>query len=393
MNRDRRNVLVLATCQTLFGTGRSLLVVTAPLIAYGLAAHKGMATLPTSLIFVGTAAATIPASMFMNRVGRRPGFVIGSLIGALSGLIGAAAILIGSFWLFALATFTFGLFAGFGQLYRFAAADVAAEDFRAKAISLVLAGGVVSGFLGPELAKIGKDLISSAPFVGAYVLITVVVLLSVIVLAALDIPPLTKEERAGPQRPVSKIMLQPVFIAAALTAMVSQGVMNFLMTATPIAMMHASHQFADTAFVIEWHIFGMFAPGFFTGHLIRKFGEATMIFAGLILQFICIGLALRGMEVIHFWGAMLLLGVGWNFAFTAANALLTTCYTPAERAKTQGAMNFIIYGCVTVISFSSGALVHFFGWTWVNIGAIPLLMLAVFSTLWYVTARRREAAA
>ena len=392
MTREKRNVLVLATCQVLFGTGRSLLIATAPLIAYSIASHKGLATLPTSLVIVGTAVMTIPASLFMRRVGRRAGFILGSFIGVISGLLCAYAVLNANFWLFAFATFLFGLFAGFAQLYRFAAADVASADFKSKAISLVLAGGVVSGFLGPESAKVGQHLVTATPFVGAYLILTGVTILAIFVLIFLDIPKMTPQERAGPRRPMMEIMKQPVFLVAATAAMISQGVMNFLMTATPIAMVHAHHQFADTALVIEWHIFGMFAPGFFTGHLINKFGEIKMIIAGLALQFACVAVALAGVEVAHFWLSMLLLGIGWNFAFTAATSLMTTAYTVSERAKTQGAMNFLIYGFVSVLSLSSGALVHFFGWDVVNIGAIPFLVLAVGATLWYAISQNRPPA-
>ncbi len=389
MTREKRNVLVLATCQVLFGTGRSLLIATAPLIAYGIATHKGLATLPTSLVIVGKAVMTIPASLFMRRVGRRAGFMVGSLIGVVSGLLSAYAVLHSNFWLFAFGAFLFGLFAGFAQLYRFAAADVASEDFKSKAISLVLAGGVVSGFLGPESAKIGQHLVTAVPFVGACLILTGVTVLAILVLLFLDIPKLTPQERAGPRRLMMEIMKQPVFLVAATAAMISQGVMNFLMTATPIAMAHAHHQFADTALVIEWHIFGMFAPGFVTGHLINRFGETNMVIAGLALQFVCIAVALAGVEVAHFWLLMLLLGVGWNFAFTASTSLMTTADTISERAKTQGAMNFLICGFVPVLSLSSGALVHFFGWDIVNLGAIPFLIVAVGATLWYVVYQKR----
>jgi len=387
VTRDKQNVLVLATCQVLFGTGRSLLIATAPLIAYGIASHKGLATLPTSLVIVGTAVMTIPASLFMRRVGRQVGFVVGSIIGVVSGLVCAFSVLHSNFWLFAFGTFLFGLFAGFAQLYRFAAADVASEDFKSKAISLVLAGGVVSGFLGPESAKIGQNLVTSVPFVGAYLILTGVTILAIFVLFFLDIPMMTPEERAGPRRPIIQIMKQPVFLVATTAAMISQGVMNFLMTATPIAMCNAQHQFADTALVIEWHIFGMFAPGFVTGHLINKFGEVKMIIIGLALQFVCVGVALVGVEVAHFWLSMLLLGVGWNFAFTAGTSLMTRAYTVSERAKTQGTMNFLIYGFVSVLSLSSGALVHFFGWNVVNLGALPFLVIAVGATLWYAASQ------
>ena len=387
MTRDKKNVLVLATCQVLFGTGRSLLIATAPLIAYGIASHKGLATLPTLLVIVGTAVMTIPASLFMRRVGRQVGFVVGSIIGVVSGLVCAFSVLHSNFWLFAFGTFLFGLFAGFAQLYRFAAADVASEDFKSKAISLVLAGGVVSGFLGPESAKIGQNLVTSVPFVGAYLILAGVTVLAIFVLIFLDIPMMTSEERAGPRRPIIQIMKQPVFLVAATAAMISQGVMNFLMTATPIAMCNAQHQFADTALVIEWHIFGMFAPGFVTGHLINKFGEVKMIIIGLALQFVCVGVALVGVEVAHFWLSMLLLGVGWIFAFTAGTSLMTRAYTVSERAKTQGTMNFLIYGFVSILSLSAGALVYFFGWNVVNLGALPFLVIAVGATLWYAASQ------
>lgn len=383
MNRDKKNVFVLAICQMLFGSGRSLLIPTAPLIAYGIAAHKGLATLPTSLVIVGTALSTIPASLLMRRIGRRAGFALGTVVGAVGATVCSIAIVQANFWLFALGTLIFGCFAGFAQLYRFAAADVAPLDFKSKAISLVLAGGLVSGFIGPEMAKAGKDFIATAEFLGAYLFVIATTFVSALVLIFLDIPNLTPEERAGPRRPIRIIMLQPVFLAAAMAAMIAQGVMNFMMTATPIAMKHAAHVFADTALVIEWHIFGMFAPGFITGTLIQRFNEVRIILAGLILQFTCVGVALSGVAVFDFWLSMLLLGVGWNFAFTGSTSLMTTAYTPSERAKTQGAMNFIIYGFVGVLSLSSGAVVHFLGWTWISISALPLLAIAMATTLWY----------
>ncbi|MHA1108545.1 MAG: MFS transporter, partial [Alphaproteobacteria bacterium] len=372
MNRDKKNVLVLATCQMLFGSGRSLLIPTAPLIAYGIATHKGLATLPTSLVIVGTALSTIPASMIMRRVGRRMGFTLGAAIGVVGATVCTIAIVQANFWLFALGNLIFGCFAGFAQLYRFAAADVAPLDFKAKAISLVLAGGLVSGFIGPEMAKVGKDIIASAEFVGAYLFVIAATSISALVLMLLDIPNLTPEERAGPIRPIREIMAQPVFVAATLAAMIAQGTMNFMMTATPIAMKHASLDFADTALVIEWHIFGMFAPGFFTGSLIQRIGEMRVIIAGLSLQFVCVAVALSGNGLFEFWLANMILGLGWNFAFTGSISLVTTAYTPAERAKTQGAMNFMIYGFVGLLSLSSGAVVHYLGWTWVAMAALPL---------------------
>jgi MFS family permease len=389
MQRDRKAVLVLSVCQLLFGTSRSLLISTAPLIAYTIAEHKELATLPHAMVIVGTALLTLPASLLMHRLGRRDGFLIGTLLGAIGGAVCIWAILEASFWLFTLGTLLYGSFAGFAQHYRFAAADAAADAFKPKAISLVLASGVVAAFAGPETAKLGKDLLSGTPFVGSYACMIALMLASAVTLMFLDIPKPSRKEMEGPRRPMMEIMRQPVFIAAALAATLGQAVMNFLMTAAPIAMTQASHQFADTALVIEWHVFGMFAPGFFTGSLIRRFGEIRVIAAGLFLELVCIGVALSGTAVFEFWLSMLLLGVGWNFAFTGGTSLMTGAYrNVAERGKTQGAMNFIIYGFVACVSLSSGAFVHYLGWQWVNILALPLLAAAVAATLWYAAVTR-----
>jgi MFS family permease len=185
---------------------------------------------------------------------------------------------------------------------------------------------------------------------------------------------------------------QPVVIASVTTALIAQGVMNFLMTSTPIAMELVHHLFADTATVIEWHLIGMFAPGFFTGHLVRRFGDLKVLLTGLLLELICIGVALSGISVFNFWLSMFLLGLGWNFAYTASTSIVTSAYTPAERAKTEGAMNFLIYGVVSVLSLSSGVTIHYFGWTWVNLGALPLLAIALAATMWYAAHIRRAVA-
>ncbi|MBI4294232.1 MAG: MFS transporter [Betaproteobacteria bacterium] len=393
MRPDRKNVLILATCQMLYGSGRSLLIATAPVVAYALADEKALATLPTSLVIVGTALTAIPAAFVMRRLGRRMGFVLGALAGAAGGALSAYGVLQSNLWLFATGTFLFGVFAGFAQLYRFAATDAAAVDYRSTAVSLVLAGGVLAAFVGPEAAKLGKDLVGSAPFAGSYVLLIAICLLAGLVLIGLDIPRQTRVEREGPRRPLRQIVAQPVFIAATVAGAVVQGVMNFLMTATPLAMQHVHHQFDDTALVIEWHIIGMFAPGFFAGWLVTRFGEVRMIHAGIVLQIICVAVALSGQSVWQFWLANMLQGVGWCFTFTAATVLTTYAYTPAERDHTQGATNFIIYVFVALLSLSSGALVHYLGWQWVNIAALPLLFIAILVMLWYSTQPKPRLAA
>jgi MFS family permease len=387
----RRNVFILATCQMLFGSSRLLLIATTSVIAWGMG-HKALATMPAALVIVGTAMATMPASMLMRVTGRRLGFMIGACIGALSGVMVLLAIVRSDFWLLCAATLTYGVYAAFGQYYRFAAADTAPQDFKSKAISLVLTGGVVAAFVGPYLAKSGQNLVT-AEFMGSYLFLIGLTVLTALVLIFLDIPNLTPSERAAAQRPLTRIMMQPVFIAATLAATMGQGVMNLLMTAIPIAMLEADFQFTDTAFVISWHSFGMFGPGFVTGSLIKRFGEVRIILTGVVLQIVCIGVALSGEGVMEFWLAMLLLGVGWNFAFTGGTSLLTTAHNPAERAKTQGAMSVINYAFVAVVSLSSGALLHFFGWEWVNLSSIPLLVVAALAILWFALSRGSAVAA
>ncbi len=387
LNRDRRNVLVLATCQMLFGAGRSMIVLTAPLIAYGLMQEKTLATLPHALVIVGTALLTLPASLLMRRLGRRYGFVVGALIGSAGGAICILAIHNIDFWLFCLGTLLFGAAAGFAQHYRFAAADVAPLDFRGKAISLVLAGGVAAGILGPELANVAKDWISSSEFLGVYIVLILLTLSTAGVVMLVDIPGLTEAEAKVEPRPMGVIMRQPVFIVAVLATAISQAVMNLMMTATPIAMHEAHHSFADTVWVIEWHSVGMFAPGFFTGSLVKRWGEIPLIIAGLLLIAISVGFAVAGATVLMFWISMGLLGLGWNFSFTAGSTLLIQAHTAGERAKTQGMVNFVIYGGAAIAALSSGGLLHFLGWEWVNLVGLPLLAVALGATIWFALYR------
>jgi MFS family permease len=390
MQTDHKNVLVLGTCQMLAGTGRGIFMVTSPAVAIGIAPHLALATLPTALIVIGSACGAMPASLFTRRVGRRTGFICGTMIAMLSGLSCAAAVVLENFYLLALGGFLYGLFASFAQLYRFAVADAAHDDFRAKAISLVLAGGVFAGFAGPNLANLGKDLIANHMFVGSFLFSIGAGLLAAVMLMFLDIPNLTKAQRDGPQRLLIEIMKQPVFIMAAVSATVAQCVMNFLMTATPIAMISKfGHSFGAVAIVISSHVVAMYAPGFFTGTLIKRFGEVRIIMIGLLLESTTIAIALSGIAVFDFWLAMIMLGLGWNFTYTGATSLMTTAYTPAERAKTQGMMNQTIYTVVAVGSLSSGVLIHFFGWQWVNIGAMPLLLIAAVVMVWGAAARRK----
>ena len=398
--REIGNVTVLSTCQMLFGTGRGLFMIAAPAVALlpGFAPHLALVTLPAATVVIGTALSAWIASMITRRTGRRVGFLIGTVLATISGILCFASVIFMNFWLLALGGLVFGFFAGFAQLYRFAAADGISERYRSIAISLVLAGGVFSGFAGAGLAVWGENIVPANwysgdvdKFGGTFLFLVGTALVAALALLFLRIPNLTKAQLEGEQRPMWQIMKQPVFIAAAVSATVAQSVMNFLMTATPVAMIHiCGHSFDSTAGVIASHIFAMFAPGVVTGFLIRKFGEVPIIMVGLLLEAACIAVALSGIEVFDFWLSMFLLGVGWNFTFTAATSLMTTAYTPAERAKTQGMMNQIIYTVVACGALSSGAFIHFFGWNWVNIGAMPLLVIAAAVTLWYVASEKNE---
>ena len=389
--RERRNVLVLAICQMLFGAGRTLLVATAALVAYSFAEQKGLATLPAALVIVGTAAASYPASMLMRRIGRRAGFVVGSLIGAVGGVICMIGIMEADFWTFTIGNLVFGFFSGFAQLYRFAATDTASKEFRGTAVSLVLAGGVAASVVGAEFAKLGHDMFAGASFLGSYLFLVGATLLSAMVLMFLNIPPLTASQAAEKQRPLGAIAVQPIFVAATASVLIAHSVMAMLMTAAPLAMKHSDHHFEQAAFVIMWHSLGMFAPAFVTGWFIKKAGEIAIIFTGFLLQFVCVAVALSGEAVFDYWLSMLLLGIGWNFAFTAGTTLLAGAYTPAERNRAQGASNFIVYTFVAIGSLSSGALYHFFGWDWVNLIALPALALAVAIMVWFALfGRSRE---
>jgi MFS family permease len=300
---------------------------------------------------------------------------------------------VASFSLLCAGMFVMGMYTAFGKYYRFAAADAAKVDFRAKAISFTLAGGIVGGVIGPELAKHTTDVVAGHQYLGSYLSLMGVCLLAGLMLARLDIPMLSEHERKDSGRPLSGIMRQPVFIVAALAGMLSYGIMNLFMTSTPLAMRAHDHHFHDAAFVLQWHMIGMYGPSFFTGSLIQRFGVLNVILAGIALLFVCIVSALAGTDLINFWLALFLLGVGWNFMYVGGSALLTECHTPAERAKTQAANDFMIFATMAISSASSGLLLNKSGWHAVNYGTIPFLVLALAATLWLLWQRRGGVAA
>lgn len=388
MQKQYRNVLVLSGCQATLQIAGATMVSVTGLAGYALAEDKALATVPLTTYVLGSACTTIPASLLMRVVGRRAGFQSGTVLGILGSAVCSYAIVAASFWLLCAGMFLMGCYTAFGKYYRFAAADAAEESFRAKAISLTLAGGLFGGIVGPELATHTYTALADYTYLGSYISLGVVCVLAMFLLARLDIPRLSEQERSHSGRPLTEIMRQPVFIVAALASMLSYGIMNLMMTATPLAMRAHDHHFDDAALVLSWHMIGMYAPSFFTGSLIQRFGVLNVILAGIGLLFVCVVSALAGTMVINFWLAMFLLGVGWNFMYVGGSALLTECHTPAERAKTQAANDFMVFATMAVSSMSSGLLLNKSGWHAVNYGSVPFLLAATIATLWLMWQRR-----
>ena len=388
MDKQYRNVLVLSGCQATLQATTTTMVAVTGLAGFALVDDKAFATVPLTCYVLGSAVTTIPASLLMHAIGRRGGFQAGTALGMLGAAICAIAMYVASFWLLCAGMAVLGMYTAFGKYYRFAAADAAAVSFRAKAISLTLAGGIVGGIFGPEMAKHTTTLFADYTYLGSYLSLVFVCLAAALILTRLDIPRLTEEERRDSGRPLREIMRQPVFIVAVLASMLSYGIMNLFMTSTPLAMHAHDHPFADAALVLQWHMVGMYGPSFFTGSLIQRFGVLTVIVAGIVLLFVCILSALAGTGFLNFWAALFLLGLGWNFMYIGATALLTECHSPAERAKTQAANDFLVFVTMAISSAASGLLLSKSGWHAVNYGSLPFLVLAAAATAWLMWQRR-----
>lgn len=385
-----RNVYLLALSQALFMTAVSLVLTVTALVGLALADDKSLATLPLALQFLALTASTLPAALFMRRYGRRAGFLVGATFGAAGAAISTYAIVEADFWMFAAAGMLFGAANSFAQYYRFAAAENTPAALRGRAISYVLAGGVAAAVAGPNLARFTKDMIDAEPFAGSYAALILLQLGIAALVGFVHAPAPKADATHVPARAFGAIARQPVFWVAVLAGMIGYASMSLLMTATPLAMHAHGHEFSDTAWVIEWHILGMFAPAFFTGDLIRRFGALNIILAGGAFTLSGIGINLTGTTMVHFWVALALVGVGWNFMYIGATTLLTEAYTPAEAAKAQGVNELFVWGAVSAASLSSGALQHWWGWGTVNLAVIPILLLPIAATLWLRT-RRREA--
>ena len=392
MDATKKNVSLLAACQALLFTNNSTVIALNGLAGYALASNKAFATLPVTGWVVGAALSTVPASMLMRRFGRRAGFTVGALTGILGALICSLALWLSSFWLLCCGTIVFGVYNAFGQYYRFAAADASKADFKARAISLVLAGGLVGGIVGPQFSQRTVDLFTTQ-YMGAYLSLIFFLVIVIVLLRWLDIPPPSEAELAGPVRPMREIAVQPAFFVAVTAATVGYGVMNLLMVSTPLAMGFCGHPFGDAATVIGWHVIGMFGPSFFTGSLITRFGVLSVMFVGALILYACVAIALSGITVAHFWASMVLLGIGWNFLYIGGTTLLTESYRPSEKAKVQGINDMIIFVTMATTSFSSGLLLDRNGWDTINYLALPFISIAVVGLLWMMIVRRGQAMA
>ncbi len=375
---ERRNMGLLVAAQALGGATPPIIISLGGLVGQQLSSNPSAATLPVSIYQLGMALSTLPAAWLMQRLGRRWTYVLGCLMGALSGVIAAQGIAHSDFVTFCLGTALAGFYAACVQSYRFAATDAVGEPARhAKAISMVMIGGLMAAIIGPQVVIWTRDAMPTTPFAGSFYSLGALALLALPLVAGLRLPQAQAKSVQGEVRPLSEIARTPQFIVAASAGLVSYGLMAFLMTAAPMAMVGCGHSVGEAALGIQWHVLAMFAPSFFTGKLIARFGKRSITALGLVMIGLAGVMALLGLDIFHFWGSLILLGVGWNFGFIGATALLTESYRPAERAKVQAFNDFLVFGTVAIASFGSGQLLHSVGWNGINIGMLPLVAVVL----------------
>jgi MFS family permease len=390
----KRNAFVYAICQALNGAASPINIALGGLAgSYLLGADKSLATAPVTGFSVGMALGAIPAAMLTRHLGRKYGFMIGLLIGIGGMLVATYALMIGSFLLFCAGATANGIASGFGQQYRFAAADRGTADFKAKAISWVLVGGVASAVIGAQLIIYTGDLLLPVQYAGAYLCASLLFVLAIAAMSFLDGSSPHQSHESGPvqaARPLFRIMAQPRFLVALLCGTSSFALMSLVMTGAPLAMVAEGISRDHAVVGIQWHVMAMFAPSFFTGHLIARFGKETIVATGLVILIACGAVALMGINIWHFWVSLILLGIGWNFGFIGSTAMITDTYAPHEKNKAQGAHDFILFSMVAVASFMSGLILNAFGWATLNMIIFPVVVISILSLIWLLNLERKR---
>ena len=389
----RANARILTTAQALGGASPAIIVSLGGIVGQQLASNPAFATLPISLYNLGMAIGTLPAAWLMRKYGRRGGYMLGAMLGIVSGLVAASGIYMGAFLIFCLGTLIAGFYGSYVQSYRFAAVDGVPESYRPKLISMVMIGGLFAAIIGPQTVIWTRDAIVWAPFAGSFVGQAILALIALPFIMRLRTvvmpPPPTGQSQTG--RSLGEIAAQPRFIVAVIAGIVSYGLMSFVMTAAPIAMVGCGHTIGEAALGIQWHVLAMYGPSFVTGKLIERFGKSTITSVGLILIAMSAAVGLSGLGLTHFWLALILLGIGWNFGFVGATAMVTDCYRPEERTRVQAMNDFLVFGAVAASSFSSGKLLSVAGWELINQMVFPIVG-TVLVLIWWQAARNNKQA-
>jgi MFS family permease len=389
----RRNIMILSLCVALSASAMSLIFTVAAVIGFSLASDKSLSTLPVACMMIAMMAMTAPSAVVMAKKGRRFGFWMGAGIAMTGAMSGMGAVTYGNFWLLCVACACIGAGNAVAMQYRFAAAEAAPAEFRARAISYTMLGGLASAFIGPNLASFARDWFDTVPFLGSFVALIGLQFLLMIAIGQLRLPDMRGHKHPEPARPLATVIGQPAVIVAIIAGALGYAVMSFVMTATPLAILDCNYAFGDAAFIIQWHVVGMYAPGFFTGNLIKRFGALKVIQAGAILNFVCLAVGLSGQDLMgNFWVSLVLLGVGWNFMFVGATTFLTENYRPSEQARVQAINEFCVFGTVAIASLSAGTIYAGSGWvTLLYSAALPVgLVLLVVAT--FAIRRKAQAA-
>lgn len=388
-----RNVWLLVMAQALGAASVPIIISLGGIVGQRLTDLPSLSTLPVSLFSLGLALSTIPAALLMRRRGRRITYALGALMGLSAGLVAACGILRESFWLFCAGTLIAGFYAACVQSYRFAASDCVAPPQRAKTISRIMVGGLIAAVIGPQVVIWTRDALPGAPFAGSFFGQAGLALLALPLLLRLRMPAPQTAAVEGPARSLATIARQPAFFVAVAAGVVTYGAMSFIMTAAPMAMLGCGHAVGASVLGIQWHVLAMFAPSFFTGHLIARFGKISVTGAGLLLIALSGLLALSGLELLHFWGSLILLGLGWNFGFIGATAMVTDVYAPSERAKVQAFNDFLVFGTSALASFGSGHFLGSAGWSAINAALLPLVGMTLLMLAWLARHKRHSASA